>query len=156
MSTFWGETWPNIRVYSEEKHVQGQETKKQDFGKQFSRKLFCCMLSKSSLCCILTTIMISITTVQQIHIQYIFKYKCRNRRTLLFRYEPFINFWLRFFDTRRETQFLKVFHNHTMLTTPPHRSAHLVVFYISIHLRWLGPKKFNRRRNGRKLNFQPP
>ena len=32
--------------------------------------------------------------------------------------ERFINFWLRFFDTRRETQFLKVFRNHTMLTTP--------------------------------------
>ena len=31
----------------------------------------------------------------------------------------FINFLLQFFNTRRETQFLKVFHNHTMLTTPP-------------------------------------
>ena len=39
--------------------------------------------------------------------------------TLLFRYEPFISFWFRFFDTRRETQYLKVFRNHTMLTTPP-------------------------------------
>ena len=29
-----------------------------------------------------------------------------NRRTLLFRYEGFTNFWLRFFDTRREAQFL--------------------------------------------------
>ena len=48
------------------------------------------------------------------------------RATPLFRYEPFINFWLRFFDTRRETQFLKVFRNHNMLTTPQ-RSAHLVV-----------------------------
>ena len=28
--------------------------------------------------------------------------------TPLFRYKPFINFWLWFFDTRRETQFLKV------------------------------------------------
>ena len=28
------------------------------------------------------------------------------------------NFWFWFFDTRRETQFLKVFHNHIMLTTP--------------------------------------
>ena len=26
--------------------------------------------------------------------------------------------WLRFFDTRRETRFLKVFRNHTTLTTP--------------------------------------
>ena len=37
---------------------------------------------------------------------------CRNsgkykfRQILLFRYERFINFWLRFFDMRRETQFL--------------------------------------------------
>ena len=63
--------------------------------------------------------------------QYIFKCKytthiqiqmqeqstSNTQATLLFRYEPFINFWLRFFDTRREIQFLKVFHNHTMLTT---------------------------------------
>ena len=27
--------------------------------------------------------------------------------------------WLQFIDTRRETQFLKVFCNHTMLTPPP-------------------------------------
>ena len=38
--------------------------------------------------------------------------------TPLFRYEPLINFWLRFFDTRREKQFLKVFRNHTILSTP--------------------------------------
>ena len=37
-----------------------------------------------------------------------------HKRTLLFRYELFINFWLWFF-TRRETQFLKVFRNQTML-----------------------------------------
>ena len=60
--------------------------------------------------------MISITTVLQMHIQYIFKYKCRNRWTPLFSYERFINFWLRFFDTRRETQFLKTFRNYIMLT----------------------------------------
>ena len=30
----------------------------------------------------------------------------KGRRTLLFRYEQCINFWLRFFDTTRETQFL--------------------------------------------------
>ena len=34
---------------------------------------------------------------------------------------------VQFFDTRRETQFLKVFCNHTMLITPQH-SAHFVVF----------------------------
>ena len=44
--------------------------------------------------------------------------QAETQATPLFGYEPFINFWLRFFDTRRETQFLKVFRNHTMLTTP--------------------------------------
>ena len=39
--------------------------------------------------------------------------------TPLFRYDRFINFCVQFFDTRRETQFLKVFRNHSMLTTPP-------------------------------------
>ena len=29
------------------------------------------------------------------------------------------NFWVQFIDTNRETQFLKVFHNHTMQTPPP-------------------------------------
>ena len=62
----------------------------------------------------------SITTV----IQYI--YKCKYRQiqmqaktggykywqTLLFRYE-WVNSWLRFFDIKRETQFLKVYANHT-------------------------------------------
>ena len=38
--------------------------------------------------------------------------------TPLFRYGPFINYWLRF-STWGERQFLKVFPNHTMLTTPP-------------------------------------
>ena len=50
---------------------------------------------------------------RQIQIQHI------GGDSLLFRYECFINFWLRLFDTRRETQFLKVFRNHTMLTPPP-------------------------------------
>ena len=57
--------------------------------------------------------MISITTVLQIHLQM-----QKHRRTPLFRYKWFINFWLQFFDTRREIQFLKVFCNHTMLTIP--------------------------------------
>ena len=42
--------------------------------------------------------------------------------------------WLQFIDTRRETQFLKVFRNHSMLTPPRQCTAHLVVFKISIHL----------------------
>ena len=48
-----------------------------------------------------------------------------NRWTPFSRYETFINFWLRFFDTRRETQFLSLSY-YTMLTTPK-RSAHLEV-----------------------------
>ena len=35
-------------------------------------------------------------------------------------------------DTRRETQILKVYANHTMLTTQCWRSAHLVMFKISV------------------------
>ena len=57
-------------------------------------------------------------------------------------------------DTRRETQFLKVFANHTM-RTPPQRAAHLVRFKISFHLRWSEPDKLNRRRDDRKLNSLP-
>ena len=39
-----------------------------------------------------TAIMISITTILQIHSQMQMQYTCRNRGTLLFRYELFINF----------------------------------------------------------------
>ena len=45
----------------------------------------------------------------------------------------FINFWLQFFNTRRETQFLKVFCNHTMLTTPPTFSTSHGPISISQH-----------------------
>ena len=61
--------------------------------------------------------------ITRIHMQ-ITQYKYTSG-TLLFRYEPFISFWLRFFDTKRET-ILKSISYHTMLTTPQ-RSAHLVV-----------------------------
>ena len=37
----------------------------------------------------------------------------------------------------------------------PWRAAHIMVIKISIHLGWVGPEKFNRRSNGRKLNFLP-
>ena len=68
----------------------------------------------------------SITTV----IQYIYKHMYTYRRTLSFQV------WTRLLtlvhgDTRRETQFLKVYANHTMLT-PLHCVVHLVVFKISI------------------------
>ena len=82
-------------------------------------------------CCILTTIiiMISITTVLQIHIQIQSNTKHRwtqiHSRLRCSGTNSFINFWLWFFDTRRET-ILKSLSFHTMLTTPQ-RSAHLVV-----------------------------
>ena len=44
----------------------------------------------------------------------------------------FINFWLRFFDMRRETQFWKVYADHTMLTPLCWRAAHLGMFKISV------------------------
>ena len=49
-----------------------------------------------------------------------------------FRYEWFINFWLRSMATRGpETQFLKVFANHTTLTLAQ-RAAHVVMSKISV------------------------
>ena len=51
-----------------------------------------------------------------------------------FRYERVYEFLVSVHgDTRRETQFLKPYANHTMLTLPQ-RVAHLVMFKISIHL----------------------
>ena len=41
-------------------------------------------------------------------------------------------------DTRSETQFIKAYTNHTILT-PPSSTAHLVVSKISTHLFWLRP-----------------
>ena len=66
----------------------------------------------------------------------------------------FINFWLWSFDTRKETQFLKVYANYTMLTPLP-RAAHFVVFKISVNG---DPKNSTTRLNVRKLNslFQNP
>ena len=59
-------------------------------------------------------------------------------------------------DTRRETQFLKVYANHTMLT-PPQCVAHLVMFKISIHLCQLRSTCLNGRKpnfNSQRLNTQ--
>ena len=61
--------------------------------------------------------MISTTTVH-IHMQKQRRLRCSGT-------SAFINFWLHFFDIRRERQFLSLSY-HTMLTTPK-RSAHLVV-----------------------------
>ena len=74
-----------------------------------------------------------------------------NRQTLLFRYERFINFWLRFFDTRRERQFLKVFRNLTMLT--PTRNVRHISWCLRSQFISAGrdPKKSTLRLNGRSL-----
>ena len=42
-----------------------------------------------------------------------------NRRLCCSRTNGLLITWLRFFDTRGEKQFLKVFRNHNMLITPP-------------------------------------
>ena len=58
---------------------------------------------------VLYTMTISITTVIQTHL------KMQNTGGLCrFRYERFINSGFRFFDTRRDTQFLKAYTNHTI------------------------------------------
>ena len=69
-------------------------------------------------------VMLIITIIQK-HIQY--------RRTLSFQIRTGLltsgfGPW-----RHKETQFLKVYANHTMMT-PPQRAAHLVMFKISIHL----------------------
>ena len=51
-------------------------------------------------------------------------------------------------DTRRETQFLKAYANHTMLT-PTQRAAHHLMFEISIHLCPSRSEKLNHTFNSR-------
>ena len=66
-------------------------------------------------------------------------------RLFRFGYERFINSWTPVHgDTRRETQFLKAYANHTMLISPQ-QAAHLVMFKISIYLCQLRSEKLNRR-----------
>ena len=45
-------------------------------------------------------------------------------------------------DTRRETQFLKVYANHAMLTSAQ-RAVHCVMFKISVHFCRSRPEKLN-------------
>ena len=53
----------------------------------------------------------------------------------------FINFWLPFFDSRGETQFLKVFRNHTMLTIPTNVRHISWCFRSQFNLAGRDPKK---------------
>ena len=107
---------------------------------------------------------------QKVHIQIQIHKPANKGGLFCFRYEGFINFWLRFFDTKRErdTQFLKVFRNHTILTPTPN------VWHISWCLRsqfisagrdpknstlWLNgriPNYSTPWHNGRELNCLPP
>ena len=87
---------------------------------------------------VLYTLMRSITKV----IQYIHTYKTQVD-SVVSDTNGFINIWLRSLgDTRKETQFLKVFAYHTMLT-PHQRAVHLGMFKISIHLCWSRSEKLN-------------
>ena len=64
--------------------------------------------------CIIT--MISIITIVQIQAE-----------SVVSDTNGFINFWLQSLVTRGETQIIKAYANHTMLTPTPH-TAHFVVF----------------------------
>ena len=64
-------------------------------------------------------LMISIITVLQIQIQYIFKYICKYRWVLLFQVRMHLLTSDFGSSTLGERKFLKVFRNYTMLTTPP-------------------------------------
>ena len=68
----------------------------------------------STICCILMKI--SITTIILIHIQILADFVVSDTNGL-------IKFWLRSFDMRKETQLLKAYANHTMLTQIPTRGA---------------------------------
>ena len=63
-----------------------------------------------------------------------------------FRYEQFINFWLRFFDTRRENQFLKVLAN-PILSDPNAQRILWCLRSLSVEIRktqlYLRRSKFN-------------
>ena len=83
----------------------------------------------------LSPLIITATPSSFIYLLYsLVVYRYENRQTLLFSYERYIYFWLRFFDTRRETQFLKVFRNHTMLTPPPISGTYHCVLHLNSSL----------------------
>ena len=89
--------------------------------------------------------MVSITTVIQIHIQI--------QATLSFQIQTglLISGFGQCRHEERETQFLKAYANHNMLT-PPQRAAHLVMFKISLHLCRSRSENSTARLNGRKPN----
>ena len=81
-----------------------------------------------NLCCTAIIIMISITTVHK-HMQ-------KHRRTLLFRYKHFIiNFWVQFFNTRRETIFKSLLKSYYANNTATLSTSHGPIS-ISQHHDW--------------------
>ena len=82
----------------------------------------------------LYTVMRSITNVIHIYLQS--NTNANTGGLCRFRYGLFTNFWLWFFDKKKETQFLKASADHTILQTilywPHKRAAHPVMFKISI------------------------
>ena len=86
------------------------ESKVLQYSGMFVECISCDRNSSSQVKCCIPTIVMMITIQRYIH-------KCK-RLFFFLGTNAFINFWLQFFDTRREAQFLKVFRNHTMLTPP--------------------------------------
>ena len=92
--------------------------------------------------------------------KYIFKYSqiqntdaCTNTGGPCFSgTNGFINFWFRFFDMRRETQFLKVFRDHTMPPTPPTFGTSRGVLDLNSFSASKDPKNSTVCLIGRKLN----
>ena len=89
-------------------------------------------------------IMISITTLTQMHKQIQADYFVSDTK-------GFINFWFRSLAKRGERQVLKAYANYIMLTSSQ-RTAHLVIFKISICLCWSRSENSTACLNGRKLN----
>ena len=93
----------------------------------------------------------SITNVIDIHIHI--QSNTNTGWLCCFRYERFIDFLTSVHGkTRRETQFLKVYANHTRLTILYWRAVHLVMFKISVGT---NPKNPSTCFNGRELNSLP-
>ena len=72
-----------------------------------------------------------------------YKYKYRQPLRFQIRTGLLISGFSPWRHEERETQFLKAYANHTMLT-PPQRVVHLVMFKISIHLCGSRSEKLNR------------
>ena len=93
-----------------------------------------------------------------VHIQIQIQNTYANRQTLFFGYERFISFWLLFFDTRRETQYLLCWPSYAD-PTPNVRYISWCLRFLSVeirktqlHLQW---SKSIFQLFGRELNYLP-